>query len=83
MLGCSRESSRTPASEVQLDDDDIGGVVTSAKGAEAGVWVIAETSDLQTRYAKIVVTDDEGRYVIPDLPAATYEVWVRGYGLAD
>jgi streptogramin lyase len=83
MLGCSRESPRTAASEVQLDDDDIGGVVTSAKGAEAGVWVIAETSDLQTRYAKIVVTDDEGRYVIPDLPAATYEVWVRGYGLVD
>jgi hypothetical protein len=61
----------------------IGGVVTSAKGPEAGVWVIAETNDLPTKYAKIVVTDDAGRYLLPDLPPATYEVWVRGYGLAD
>jgi len=61
----------------------IGGVVTSAKGPEAGVWVIAETNDLPTQYAKIVVTDDEGRYLLPDLPAVTYELWVRGYGLAD
>jgi hypothetical protein len=68
---------------VALDDDDIGGVVTSADGPEAGVWVIAETNEFQTRYAKIVVTDDDGRYLIPDLPTAEYEVWVRGYGLAD
>src|SRR5690606_25328196 len=47
------------------------------------VWVIAETFDLPTRYAKIVVTDDEGRYLIPDLPDANYSVWVRGYGLVD
>jgi len=68
---------------VSIDSDDIGGVVASTNGPEAGVWVIAETSDFQTRYAKIVVTDDAGRYVVPDLPAADYEVWVRGYGLAD
>ena len=61
----------------------IGGVVTSAKGPEAGVWVIAETNDLPTKYAKIVVTDDAGRYLLPDLPPATYEIWVRGYGLAE
>ena len=66
-----------------FDADDIGGVVTSAEGPEAGVWVIAETEDFDTRYAKIVVTDDEGRYVVPDLPDADYEIWVRGYGLAD
>src|SRR5262245_13485645 len=36
---------------------DIGGVVTGPKGPEAGVWVIAETSDFQTRYSKIVITD--------------------------
>jgi len=71
------------AGSVQIDDDDIGGVVTSAKGPEAGVWVIAETRDLPTRYAKMVVTDDRGRYVIPDLPKANYDVWVRGYGLVD
>jgi hypothetical protein len=79
-------SSSTPGSNtqtVQVDADDIGGVVTSARGAEAGVWVIAETSAFGTRYARIVVTDDQGRYVVPDLPSATYKVWVRGYGLAD
>ena len=68
---------------VPIDADDIGGVVTGPKGPEAGVWVIAETSDLPTRYAKMVVTDDQGRYVVPDLPKAKYQVWVRGYGLVD
>ena len=52
-------------------------------GPEAGVWVIAETRDLPVRYIKIVVTDDQGRYVVPDLPKANYDVWVRGYGLVD
>ena len=68
---------------VSLDADDIGGVVTSAKGPEAGVWVVAETKDLPTGFRKIVVTDDRGRYVVPDLPKGTYRVWVRGYGLVD
>ena len=71
------------ATGVRIDKDDIGGVVTSAKGPEAGVWVIAETADLPTKFAKMVVTDDQGRYVLPDLPAATYSIWVRGYGLVD
>jgi hypothetical protein len=68
---------------VAIDNDDIGGVVSGANGPEAGVWVIAETTELPTKYAKIVVTDDQGRYVIPDLPTANYQVWVRGYGLVD
>src|SRR5438876_1731991 len=68
---------------VAIDNDDIGGVVTGANGPEAGVWVIAETTDLPTRFAKMVVTDDQGRYVVPDLPKAKYKVWVRGYGLVD
>ena len=68
---------------VRTDNDDIGGVVTSANVPEAGVWVIAETTDLPTRFAKIVVTDDQGRYVMPDLPKANYSLWVRGYGLVD
>jgi hypothetical protein len=68
---------------VAIDNDDIGGVVTGPKGPEAGVWVIAETRDLPTRFAKIVVTDDKGRYVVPDLPKAKYQLWVRGYGLID
>src|SRR5437870_1215125 len=72
-----------PQGAVQIDSDDIGGVGTSKNGPEAGVWVIAETTELGTRFAKMAVTDDRGRYVIPDLPAATYNVWVRGYGLVD
>src|SRR5262245_9689930 len=68
---------------IALDADDIGGVVKSAKGPEAGVWVIAETKDFQTRRITSVVTDDQGRYVLPDLPKANYEVFVRGYGLVD
>src|SRR5438128_4649770 len=72
-----------PQGAVQIDADDIGGVVTSKSGPEAGVWVIAETTELGTRFAKMVVTDDRGRYVIPDLPQAGYSVWVRGYGLVD
>jgi len=74
---------RAQQTAVQIDNDDIGGVVTGANGPEAGVWVIAETTELPTKYAKIVVTDDQGRYVIPDLPNANYQVWVRGYGLVD
>src|SRR5690348_8217149 len=66
-----------------ISENDIGGVVTSRFGAEAGVWVIAETLDLGTRFARIVVTDDAGRYVLPSLPKAHYRVWVRGYGLID
>src|SRR5258707_766026 len=68
---------------VAIDNDDIGGIVTSAKGPEAGVWVIAETTELPTRFAKIVVTNERGQYLIPDLPKANYNVWVRGYGLVD
>src|SRR5207237_8172974 len=71
----------TAQTTVAIDNDDIGGVVTGPNGPEAGVWVIAETKDLPTRYTKAVVTDDQGRYVLPDLPKAKYQVWVRGYGL--
>ncbi|MCI0517287.1 MAG: carboxypeptidase-like regulatory domain-containing protein, partial [Woeseiaceae bacterium] len=82
IAGCHREPAREDVS-IPIDADDIAGVVRSSAGVEAGVWVIAETDDLGTRFARIVVTDDEGRYVVPDLPAAEYQVWVRGYGLAD
>jgi hypothetical protein len=81
-LACA--SARAVASQaVRVDTDDIGGVVSGPGGPEAGVWVIAETTELPTRFARIVVTDDRGQYVIPDLPKATYRVWVRGYGLVD
>ena len=66
-----------------VGSSDLGGVVSGPKGPEAGVWVIAETTDLPTKFAKIVVTDASGRYLIPDLPKANYSVWVRGYGLVD
>ncbi len=77
----SAQPAATPA--VEIDGNDIGGVVTSRFGPEAGVWVIAETTELGTRFAKMAVTDEVGRYVIPDLPKANYRVWVRGYGLVD
>ncbi len=73
----------TAASAVNIGSTDLGGTVTSRSGPEAGVWVIAETTDLPTRFTKVVVTDDRGRYLIPDLPKANYDVWVRGYGLID
>src|SRR5437660_11157659 len=75
--------SQGAASGPRAGGSEIGGVVTSANGPEAGVWVIAETNDLPTKFTKIVVTDDGGRYVIPELPKANYSVWVRGYGLID
>jgi cytochrome c1 len=78
----SPASAQAPAA-VSIGATDIGGVVTGPKGPEAGVWVIAETTDLPTRMNKTVVTDDQGRYVIPDLPKANYIVWARGYGLID
>src|SRR5215467_14115554 len=71
------------AAAVSIGDTDLGGVVRGPNGPEAGVWVIAETNDLPTKMVKIVVTDDQGRYVVPDLPKANYTVWVRGYGLVD
>src|SRR3954466_5718063 len=80
--GATSTQQGSPAA-VPIDGDDIAGVVTGEKGPEAGVWVIAETVDLPTRFVRIVVTDDRGRYLIPDLPKASYSVWVRGYGLVD
>ncbi len=73
----------TPENLVAIDNDDIAGVVRSSNGIEAGVWVIAETKDFATRFARIVVTDEQGRYLVPDLPPANYQLWVRGYGLQD
>src|SRR6266478_8245211 len=85
LLSASLATSATaqPAAGIRIVPNDIGGVVTGAKGPEAGVWVIAETADLPTKFVKIVVTDDQGRYVLPDLPKGNYDIWVRGYGLVD
>ena len=82
LAGVPRASFAQPA-PVKFGATSIGGVVTGAKGPEAGAWVIAETTELPTRFIKIVVTDEQGRYVLPDLPEADYNVWSRGYGLVD
>ena len=82
-LAAAISQGQQPSAAPAIDPDDIGGVVTGPGGPEAGVWVIAETRDLPVRYIKSVVTDDRGRYVIPDLPNANYSVWARGYGLVD
>src|SRR5271154_3936536 len=82
-LWLGQGSAQQASGEPKIKADDIGGVITSTKGPEAGVWVIAETTDLPTKFVKIVVSDDLGRYVLPDLPKASYKLWVRGYGLVD
>ncbi|MBX9826488.1 MAG: carboxypeptidase-like regulatory domain-containing protein [Xanthobacteraceae bacterium] len=82
-LSTPMHEARAQQTGVQIGATDIGGTVTGPNGPEAGVWVIAETTDLPTRYIKSVVTDDQGRYVIPELPQASYQVWARGYGLVD
>src|SRR6202051_2713886 len=85
LLGVSRpgRSAKKPAAAIPMNSSDIAGVVSSSNGPEAGVWVIAETADLPTKFVKIVVTDERGRYLVPELPKANYSVWVRGYGLVD
>ena len=82
-LGNSSMNAQESLDGVVIGNSDLGGVVRSEKGPEAGVWVIAETVDLPTKFAKMVVTDDQGRYVLPELPQANYRIWVRGYGLVD
>ncbi len=83
LLGLMAGVTKAQSPPLQIGPEEIGGIVKSKLGPEAGVWVIAETNDFATRFAKIVVTDDQGRYLVPDLPKANYRVWVRGYGLAD
>ena len=83
VVGASTPVRAQQSPPVSIGDTDLGGVVTGPNGPEAGVWVIAETADLPTKMVKIVVTDDQGRYVMPDLPKANYTVWARGYGLVD
>jgi hypothetical protein len=83
LISRSPMSAQQAGGAIPIDNDDLGGTVTGPKGPEAGVWVIAETADLGTKFVKIVVTDDRGRYLLPDLPKASYSVWVRGYGLVD
>ncbi len=83
LAACVAGMQQSPDAAPAVGGADIGGVVTGPGGPEAGVWVIAETTGLPTKFAKIVVTDDRGRYLLPELPNANYSVWVRGYGLID
>ena len=85
--GCSpADDAKVTAAQtasIAATDFIAGQVVSGDATPEAGVWVIAQTATLPTPYRKIVVTNDEGRFVVPDLPEADYQLWVRGYGLAD
>ena len=83
LAGLAAYTASPTRAQGRAPDGYISGVVRSARGPEAGVWVIAETKDLPTNFIKIVVTDDQGRFMVPQLPVATYRVWVRGYGLVD
>ena len=83
MAAATADSGSALQSRRAAPDGYIGGTVRSSQGPEAGVWVIAETKELPTNFIKIVVTDDQGRFTVPELPSATYNVWVRGYGLVD
>src|SRR4029077_2628018 len=82
IAGCGPLAAQQKAA-LSVAPDAIGGRGTGPNGPEAGVWVIAETTDLPTKYAKMVVTDDSGQFVIPQLPEAKFKIWVRGYGLID
>ena len=82
MAGMGQAQAPTPAKRA-YPEGFISGRVTNGAAPEAGVWVIAETRETNTPYIKIVVTDDQGRFTLPQLPSATYNVWVRGYGLLD
>ena len=81
----SGAAGKAGAAGVQVDKNSVGGVVLNSNGGkpEAGVWVIAETKSLPAPFRKIVVTDEQGRFLVPDMPDGSYELWVRGYGLKD
>src|SRR5438094_9865381 len=64
---------------IDFGKKDIAGVVASSKGPETGVWVISGTTEIPTKVVRIVVTDDEARYLIPDLPRDNYQIFVSGY----
>src|SRR5258708_6854030 len=53
------------AATVSIGATDIGGVGRGPNGPEAGGWVIAETTGLPTKMNKTVVTDNQGRDVMP------------------
>ena len=83
VMACAGSADAQQKTAVSVGPDAIGGQVTGPNGPEAGVWVIAETTDLPTKFAKMVVTNDSGQFVIPQLPAAKYKIWSRGYGIVD
>jgi len=84
LLASGMTLAQTPATVTrEYPEGYISGRVIGPNGPEAGVWVIAETKESNSPLIKIVVTDDDGRFALPQLPDFTYNVWVRGYGLVD
>lgn len=55
---------QSPSSTPSTSGSDLTGTVTSANGAQAGVWVIAETTNLPTKFSKIGVTDEYDQYAL-------------------
>ena len=55
LMGWAGWSSAEVAALQAQPDGVIAGTVESSAGAEAGVWVIAETLELETKFVKIVV----------------------------
>ena len=79
----ARDAFQGGGAAIPIDPDDIAGVVTGPRGPEAGVWVIAETSDLPTKFVRIVVTDDAGAVSGPgsaegELPCVDPRLWAGG-----
>ena len=63
----------------------IAGIVKDEAGHPlAGAWVTGVNATTSSHPRKTVVTDENGRYVIPDLPGPNpYQVRARVYGYAD
>ncbi len=59
------------------------GLIIATASAVLATSLVAQRPTEEGDLRKIVVTDDDGRFLVPELPGASYEVWVRGYGLVD
>ena len=51
-IASGTRAAQTTGGAITVDSDDLAGTVTGPSGPEAGVWVIAETTDLPTRFSR-------------------------------